>query len=100
MIIIIVAQLSLAPLLFFRHDIAEVAGLVGMSFGQEGVDRYIIVYKKEHTPCEDEVRARRNGAEWTFETAKEYAEEVSFLSSYPPPNHIHFIFAARTTKTY
>lgn len=55
-----------------RHDVAEVAGLLAISFGQEGVDRYIIVYKKEYTPSEDEIHARRNGEEWNADKAKEY----------------------------
>lgn len=59
------------------HDVAEVAGLTGMSFGQEGVDRYIVVYKKNYTPSEDEIDARRNGDEWNEEQAKEYAQRVS-----------------------
>lgn len=59
------------------HDIAEVAGLTGMSFGEEGVDRYIIVYKKNYVPSEDEIEARRNGDEWNEEKAKEYAQRVS-----------------------
>lgn len=45
-----------------------------MSFGQEGVDRYIIVYKKEYIPSEDEVHARRNGDEWNDDMAKEYVQ--------------------------
>lgn len=56
------------------HDVAEVAGLVGMSFGQEGVDRHMVVYKKEYTPNEDEIQARRDGEEWNADKAKEYAE--------------------------
>lgn len=63
-------------LLYHRHDVAEIAGLVAMSFGQEGVDRYSIVYKKEHVPSEDEIHARRNGEEWNEEKAKEYALKV------------------------
>lgn len=47
-----------------------------MSFGQEAIDRYIIVYKKESIPSEDEVSARRNGEEWNDEKAKEYANNV------------------------
>ncbi|GAB0100565.1 Sperm-associated antigen 7 [Sergentomyia squamirostris] len=54
------------------HDVAEVAGQIGMSFGEEGVDRYIIVYKKEHSPSEDEIAARRNGEEWNDGVAEEY----------------------------
>ncbi|KAJ6635147.1 Sperm-associated antigen 7 [Pseudolycoriella hygida] len=56
------------------HDVAEVAGLLAMSFGQEGVDRYVIVYKKECSPSEDEIHARRNGEEWNDDKAKEYAQ--------------------------
>lgn len=48
------------------------AGLLAMSFGQEGIDRYIIVYKREYTPSEDEIHARRNGDEWNDDKAKEY----------------------------
>lgn len=54
------------------HDVAEIAGLVGMSFGEDGFNRYMVVYKKEFHPCEDEISARRNGDEWNEETAKEY----------------------------
>ncbi|XP_053688529.1 sperm-associated antigen 7 [Sabethes cyaneus] len=57
------------------HDIAEIGGLVAMSFGVEGVDRYIVVYKKEHLPSEDELAARRNGDPWNKQTAAEYAEK-------------------------
>lgn len=45
-----------------------------MSFGQEGIDRYIIVYKREYTPSEDEIHARRNGEEWNDAKAKEYVQ--------------------------
>lgn len=49
-----------------------------MSFGVEDVDRYIVVYKKERGPCEDEVFARRNGEEWNEVTAEKYAQMVGF----------------------
>lgn len=49
-----------------------------MSFGQEDVDRYIVVYKKDHPPSEDEIYARRNGEEWNAETAQKYAQMVRF----------------------
>lgn len=49
-----------------------------MSFGQEDVDRYIVVYKKDHGPSEDEVFARRNGEEWNAETAQKYAQMVNW----------------------
>lgn len=56
------------------HDIAEIAGLVAMSFGVEGVDRYIVVYKKEGMPSEDELAVRRSGEPWNKQTAEEYTE--------------------------
>lgn len=59
-----------------RHDVAAIAGLTAMSFGDEDVDRYIVVYKKDFGPSEDEVHARRNGQQWTEELAKEYAQKV------------------------
>lgn len=45
----------------------------------EDVDRYIVVYKKEHAPSEDEIFARRNGEEWNTETAQKYAQMVYLL---------------------
>ncbi|XP_054273319.1 sperm-associated antigen 7 [Macrosteles quadrilineatus] len=53
------------------HDVAEVAGLMAQSFGEEGVDRYIILFKKEFPPSEDEITTLRNGEEWNEEKAKE-----------------------------
>lgn len=50
--------------------------MIGMCFGQDGVDRYIIVYKRDQAPSEDEIEVRRNGDEWNQEKAKEYAENV------------------------
>lgn len=57
------------------HDIAEIGGLAALSFGVEGVDRYIVVYKKEHLPSEEELAVRRNGDPWNKETAEEYSEK-------------------------
>lgn len=47
-----------------------------MSFGTEDVDRYIVVYKKDYAPSEDEIMARRNGDEWNSETAEKYQQKV------------------------
>lgn len=47
-----------------------------MSFGQEDVDRYIVVYKKDYAPSDDEILARRNGEEWNKETAEKYLQMV------------------------
>lgn len=64
---------------FYRHDIAETNKLVTMGFGIDGIDRYIVVYKKEYfPPSEDEIAARKNGDEWNEETSKEYAQRVGF----------------------
>ena len=46
------------------HDVAEVAGLVSYSFGEEEVDRHIQIWKKEFSPCEGELSALRRGETW------------------------------------
>lgn len=55
-----------------------------MSFGREGVDRYTIIYKKEHLPSEDEIAARRLGEEWNAEKAEEYAKKVLGITPFLP----------------
>lgn len=55
---------------------------MAMSFGAEGVDRYIVVYKRESPPSEDEIAARRDGLEWNESKAKEYRENVTLLMFY------------------
>ncbi|XP_063696712.1 sperm-associated antigen 7 [Culicoides brevitarsis] len=58
------------------HDIAETSKLVTMGFGVDGIDRYIVVYKKEHfPPSDDEITARKNGEDWNEETSRKYAIE-------------------------
>ena len=52
---------------YFRsvlHDVSEIAGLVGHSFGEEDVDRHVVVWKKEFTPTEEELDCVRRGVEW------------------------------------
>lgn len=61
---------------FSSHEIAEDANLSGCSFGEEGIDRYIMVYKKENPPSEDELAVLRRGEEWNEEKAKELAKQV------------------------
>lgn len=58
---------------------AEVGGFIAVSYGVEDVDRYIVVYKKDFGPSEDEMFARRNGEEWNAETAKKYEQKVSYF---------------------
>ncbi|XP_059058066.1 sperm-associated antigen 7 homolog [Achroia grisella] len=57
------------------RDVAETAGLQVFSFGQEGIDRYSVVYAKEKGPSEDEVTVRRAGGIWDEEKAAEMAQK-------------------------
>lgn len=57
----------------------QIAGLTAMSFGAEDIDRYIVVYKKDLGPSEDEIAARRNGEEWNAKTAEKYVQMVRRL---------------------
>ncbi|KXJ21316.1 Sperm-associated antigen 7-like [Exaiptasia diaphana] len=43
------------------HDVAEVAGLTTFSFGEDEVDRYVMLFKKEFPPPDEELEAYRNG---------------------------------------
>lgn len=71
---------------------AQIAGLTAMSFGMEDVDRYIVVYKKEHAPSEDEIFARRNGEDWNPETAEKYAKKVWHIcKAYSFLRHFYFL---------
>lgn len=51
------------------RDVAETAGAQVFSFGQEGVDRYSIVYTKENGPTEDELTVRKAGDVWDDDKA-------------------------------
>ncbi|XP_037085839.1 sperm-associated antigen 7 homolog [Pollicipes pollicipes] len=55
------------------HDVAEVAGLVCHAFGEEGVDRHIMLFKKEYELAAEEVAALRRGEEYDPARAKEEA---------------------------
>lgn len=57
------------------HDVAEVASVLAYSFGEEGVDRYIMLFKREHAPSEDQLSTLRKGEEWNEEVAKRLKEE-------------------------
>eukprot|EP00795_Rhopilema_esculentum_P007158 gene7158-12815_t len=58
------------------HDVAEVAGLTSFSFGEENVDRYLMIWKKEFAPSDAELEARRNGEEWDEEKEQQHAENL------------------------
>ncbi|XP_071944344.1 sperm-associated antigen 7-like [Antedon mediterranea] len=55
------------------HDIADVAGLTSFSFGLTDDERYVMLFKKEYAPTDDELEAYRRGEEWNPEIAKEKA---------------------------
>ncbi|XP_026808717.1 SCAN domain-containing protein 3 isoform X1 [Rhopalosiphum maidis] len=57
------------------HEIAEDAGMLAYSFGEEEVDRYIMIFKKDFPPSEDELNALRNGQEWNDDIAKRLSEQ-------------------------
>ncbi|XP_054011916.1 sperm-associated antigen 7 homolog [Hylaeus anthracinus] len=57
------------------HDVAEVANVWAYSFGEEGVDRYIMIFKREYAPSEDQLNVLRRGEEWNEEIAKRLVEE-------------------------
>ena len=40
---------------------ADVAGLTSYSFGEEDLDRYIMLFKREHPPSDEELEALRSG---------------------------------------
>lgn len=60
----------------FRRDIAEDAGVISYSFGIEGEDRYVMLFKKQNPPSEDELATLRAGEEWNEDKAKEIAQKV------------------------
>jgi hypothetical protein len=57
------------------HEVADVAGLTSFSFGQDEVDRYVMVWKKEFAPSDEELAAYRRGDEWDPEKAKQLAKQ-------------------------
>ncbi|XP_035204992.1 sperm-associated antigen 7 homolog [Stegodyphus dumicola] len=55
------------------HDVADIAGLSAFAFGEEEVDRYVMVFKKEFAPSDEELVAYRNGEDWDPVKAKSLA---------------------------
>ncbi|XP_030648730.1 sperm-associated antigen 7 homolog [Chanos chanos] len=53
------------------HDVAEVAGLTSFSFGEDEESRYVMLFKKEFAPCDEELEAYRKGEEWDPQKAEE-----------------------------
>uniref|UniRef100_A0A8C5MI65 Sperm-associated antigen 7 homolog n=1 Tax=Leptobrachium leishanense TaxID=445787 RepID=A0A8C5MI65_9ANUR len=46
------------------HDVVEVAGLTSFSFGDDEESRYVMIFKKEFAPSDEELDAYRKGEEW------------------------------------
>lgn len=57
------------------HDVAEIAGLTTFSFGEDEVDRYVMLFKKEFPPSDEELEAYRNGQEFDPENLGKTKEE-------------------------
>ncbi|KAI4880075.1 hypothetical protein NFI96_013383 [Prochilodus magdalenae] len=53
------------------HDVAEVAGLTSFSFGEDEESRYVMLFKKEFAPSDEELEAYRKGEEWDVAKAEE-----------------------------
>lgn len=53
------------------HDVVEIAGLTSFSFGEEEENRYVMIFKKEFAPSDEELEAYRKGEEWDPQKAQE-----------------------------
>ncbi|XP_053115516.1 sperm-associated antigen 7 [Hemicordylus capensis] len=53
------------------HDVVEVAGLTSFSFGEDEESRYVMIFKKEFAPLDEELDAYRRGEEWDPQQAEE-----------------------------
>lgn len=56
--------------------------MLAYSFGEEEVDRYIMVFKKDCPPSDDELNALRDGQEWNDEIAKRLLAQVCIIFLY------------------
>lgn len=63
-------------MLYKRHEAAESSGFISYAFGEDGMDRYVRVYRKESAPCEDELACRRKGEPWNEEVRQRLIMEV------------------------
>nr|CAB3266508.1 sperm-associated antigen 7 homolog [Phallusia mammillata] len=57
------------------HEIAEIAGITSQAFGVEDNDRYVMLFKKEDPPTEDEINAYKHGEEWNKETQEKVKQQ-------------------------
>ncbi|KAL4221242.1 Sperm-associated antigen 7 [Mactra antiquata] len=56
------------------HEVADIASLTSFSFGLEEQDRYVMIWKKEFAPSDEELLAYRRDEEWDPEKAKQILE--------------------------
>lgn len=54
-----------------RHDVVEVAGFTSFSFGEDDDCRYVMIFKKEFAPSDEELDSYRHGEEWDPQKAEE-----------------------------
>lgn len=59
----------------FRHDVAETASLVALSFGEEEVDRHVIVFRQHTVPSEPELACMRRNEPYVPLPEDEESEE-------------------------
>lgn len=71
------------------HDVAEIAGLTTFSFGEDEVDRYVMLFKKEFPPSDEELEAYRNGQEFDPESLGKTKEENKDNEDEPSVNRPH-----------
>uniref|UniRef100_A0A673MY90 Sperm-associated antigen 7 homolog n=1 Tax=Sinocyclocheilus rhinocerous TaxID=307959 RepID=A0A673MY90_9TELE len=64
-------KFMLSASISLRHDVAEVAGLSSFSFGEDEEGRYVMLFKKEFAPSDEELEAYRKGEEWDPQKAEE-----------------------------
>jgi hypothetical protein len=65
------------------QDVIDVAGLTSHSFGIDGVDRHIVVFKSDSLPSDDELAAMRRGEVYDPEQVRlrKEAEQAELQSS-------------------
>ncbi|XP_058789751.1 sperm-associated antigen 7 homolog isoform X2 [Phymastichus coffea] len=61
------------------HDVCEIANILAYSFGDEEIDRHIVIFKKEHAPSEEHLNALRKGEEWNEGQDKQLREKEMYL---------------------
>ncbi|XP_046459148.1 sperm-associated antigen 7 homolog [Daphnia pulex] len=82
------------------HEIAETAGLSAFSFGEEDVDRHVVVYKKEFTPGPDELNAYRKGIPWNPDSVKQNPEPEDEEDEQPASKSDSTVSSAQYVNKY